>query len=126
MIYVPRLFEQEGQPCLAWYVEMHSSGDLVDSEAVIVDARQGGVEYHYPLEGHLHYKITDYVETDIFDNDPTNDDDPDTGYLEPDLSDHPDTWLLVEYLQDVADFYEQFEFIPEGETESRAIYDLGW
>ncbi len=119
VVFCPDLYDQEGEPRWAWYMEVCAVDNSAVNSVVVVDAESGKVLHHHFLTlNDMQYEITDLLpEPDItYDNDATT-----TEALpdEENENHHCDVWLLARYLEDTYDFYSQFECIRDGETVSR-------
>jgi len=108
IIFVPRIFNLQGNPVLAWYTEVRESNGLPIGEAVLIDARAGSVVFRYSLFKHaFQFQITDADDTpgDIYDNNSVTLD-----YPEPNATHPADVYLMSLYLEETYDYFNQARF----------------
>ncbi|MBL7153314.1 MAG: M4 family metallopeptidase [Phycisphaerae bacterium] len=107
IIFAPDLYDLQGYPLLAWYVEVRELNGLPIGEAVIVDARTGEIVFYYSLFKHaFKYEIDDG-----YDGNPDYDNDSQTPEIPlPTSSDPADVWLLSQYLEETYDYFNQERF----------------
>jgi len=106
IIFAPELYDLEGDPLLAWYVEVRELNGLSIGDAVVVDATTGEIVFYYSLFKHaFSYSIDDQYDGGIdYDNAPA------TEEPLPTSSDPADVWLLSQYLEETYDYFNQERF----------------
>lgn len=112
IIFEPDLYDLQGDPLLAWYVEVRELNGLSIGNAIVVDAGTREIVFYYPLFKHaFSYSIGDQKSTSSALDDDYYDNDSQTQAIpEPTSNDPADVWLLSQYLAETYDYFNHERF----------------